>query len=806
MPELAYSELRADHLTTCLQALERLGLEQPFLSYYFWQVGGAQMEAARPLVAIETYQRGLARATEPSIYTAAIRVDLAAVLLGEGCWRDAKRLLTEVEPELDAVGATDVERFYRTEIVARWFGIQGEIDLQLGLPDRAAARFAREAEAAREAWQIQQASFPDEFSASRWDALRHRFHLALASSDFASVDPLLEKSRTDPFYTDWTPSLDVEFAVIAGAARYELERRGRPVVDAAEATLEAAAANSAARSIDKEQALMLLAKLHIESGNWGRARELVDELRRLHPQWPTPRCGSNPTAITVDAYDARVRYETAADDAARRAVLEDFERSFELFLRAWSEAPDRDAGIAFLRYGERALVLDELLRMCLAVDGPELGAKRALQWLGNAQLLGSLATHWKLARKPVEEWLAPLVVDGAGVIFVQSGRQQSTLFVVDSAGIVTRPLASDWRINVKVGALRGAVARAVRSKGDGSAPPVEEARELADLVLPADLRARVASWSHAWALGVESLGTLAFELVPLADGRRLGDVLPISYVPSLPVAAELATRARVRGAEPESATKAAVLAAPSVAPAVASKWKSSALSIDRAVFDTWSDAWGGRFESWLGDAATSQALCGAGASGVDALQVIVHGIEDVSRESAAGLLLAGEHGEFWTDALRGPTPRLVMLAACQIDDRPVRIGDDGRAGWAGRLAIEGSDCVVLTPVDLELKRALAFFELVQRSLARGRAPAAALVDARRELAKSGARAQDYLIYAWGAGVQPIVAAASTSATDTNAAGAATEAATPAFNSSWIVIGGVVLVVFVVGGIVARRRA
>ncbi|MCK6447190.1 MAG: CHAT domain-containing protein [Planctomycetes bacterium] len=790
-----------------MRALERLELEQPFLSYYFWQIGGAQMEAARPLVAIDTYQRGIAKATQPNVYAAAMKVDLAAVLIGEGCWRDAKQLLTEAEPELGAVDATEVERFYRTETVAHWFGIQGEIDLQLGLPDRAATRFQREAEAAREAWQIQQTAFPNEFSASRWDALRHRFHLALASSDFASVDALLEKSRTDPLYPDWTPSLDAEFAVLAGAARYELERRGKPVVDDAEATLEAAAANSAARSIDKEQALMLLAKLQIESGNWEAARELVDELRRLHPQWPTPRCGSNPTSITVDAYDARVRYESATDDTTRRSVLEDFERSFEVFLRAWSDAPDRDAGIAFLRYGERALVLDELLRMCLAVDGPEVGAKRALQWLGNAQLLGSLATHWQLARKPVDEWLAPLVVDGAGVLFVQSGRQQSTLFVVDAAGIVTRPLAADWQIATQVGALRGAVARAVRAQGDGSAPPVDEARALADLVLPADLRPRVAGWSHAWAIGVESLGTLAFELVPLADGRRLGDVLPISYVPSLPVAAELATRARVRGAEPESATKAAVLAAPSVVPAVASKWKSSALTIDDAVFEPWADAWGGRFESWIGAAATANALCEAGANGVDALQVVVHGIEDVTRESAAGLLLAGAQGEFWTDALRGPTPRLVLLAACQIDDRPVRIGDDGRAGWAGRFAIEGSDCVVLTPVDLELKRALAFFEIVQRSLARGRAPAAALVDARRELAKSGARAQDYLIYAWGAGVQPIVAAPATPVTaDTNAAGAATEAATPAFEMRWILIGGVVLVVFVVGGIVARRRS
>ncbi|MCC6409760.1 MAG: CHAT domain-containing protein, partial [Planctomycetes bacterium] len=430
---------------------------------------------------------------------------------------------------------------------------------------------------------------------------------------------------------------------------------------------------------------------------------------------------------------------------------------FEVFLAAWAEAPEREGGIAFLRYGERYLVLDELVRMCLAVDGPDAGARRALQWLGNAQLLGSLAQHWQLARRPLDEWLAPLVVDGAGILLVQPGRLHSTLFLIDAQGIVAADVDPDWKIQRLIGVLQSAVARAVRSTGERAEPPREEARALADSVLPATFRTRIAGWSHAYAIGVESYGHLALELLPLDDRRRLGDVVPISYVPSLPVAAELVHRARTRGAESVEQVYAAALAAPEVSGASAAKWKAAPLPIDAAAWRPWSDAWGDRWQTWLGPAASPAALRESGSRGVDLLQLVVHGIEDLERDYSAGLLLAGDGGEVWSDTLSGSTPRLVMLAACQVDSRPVRRGDDGLAGWAGRFAIEGTDCVVLTPVDLELERALAFFGLVQLGVRAGESPASALVAARRSLARSsGARAQDYLIYAWGAGMQPLL--------------------------------------------------
>jgi hypothetical protein len=297
----------------------------------------------------------------------------------------------------------------------------------------------------------------------------------------------------------------------------------------------------------------------------------------------------------------------------------------------------------------------------------------------------------------------------------------------------------------------------VRRTGAAAAPPDAEARALGESVLPLAVRARLATWSAAWVIGSESFGHLALDLIPLADGRLLGETLALDYVPSLPVAAELAARAAARGVEPPERVVAGVVGEPTVLGASAAKWTPAPLSIEAATWERWGDTWSGGWHAWLGPDATPAALCGAGARGIDVLQVVAHGVEDVERETSMGLLLAGEGGELWSDALTSPTPRLVLLAACQIDARPLRRGDDGRAGWAGRFATAGTDCVVLTPVDLEVGRAMEFFELVQRSLRAGESPAQALVLARRELAGAGRRAQDYLIYAWGAGSQPVIA-------------------------------------------------
>ncbi|MBI5435276.1 MAG: CHAT domain-containing protein [Planctomycetes bacterium] len=745
------------NLRHCREGLELVDAAPTLLGYWIWQYGLTTIYLNRFADAQAEFRHGLDVLRPEHAFASVLRVDLADIVQLDGCWREAREILAEAEPWLAPHEENAIDRFQRIEATGRWHGVQGEIDLKIGLPERAAARFEREAAYARDAWQYHHDQKLNGSSALRWTALDHRLKLALATGDFAGVDREFERAGTDPLYADWESESGAQFKVHIGAAHYERERRGETGLADAKATLEGALAGFAGDPLAQGEARVQLIKLAIERRDWTGAREHIDALRAAGVGSPKLACGGNPAAVALDAFEARVRFETTTDDSARRAALVDLERAFEVFLSAWEEAPEREGGIAFLRYGERYLVLDELVRMCLAVDGPEAGARRALQWIGNAQLLGSLAQHWQLERLPVAEWLAPLVLEGAGVVLVQPGRVNSTLFLIDAQGILAVDVDPDWKIQRFIGLLQNAVARAVHSTGARAAPPLDEARALADSVLPDEFRARVASWSHAFAIGVESYGHLAFELLPFDDARRLGDVLPISYVPSLPVAAELVQRARTRGIEPVEQVYAAALAAPEVSGASAAKWKPAPLAIDAAAWRPWSAVWGDRWQAWLGPAASPTALRESGSRGVDLLQLVVHGIEDLDRDYSSGLLLAGDGGEVWSDTLSGPTPRLVMLAACQVDSRPVRRGDDGLAGWAGRFAIEGTDCVVLTPVDLELERALAFFELVQHAVRAGESPSSALVAARRSLARSsGARAQDYLIYAWGAGTQPLL--------------------------------------------------
>ncbi|MCC6406297.1 MAG: hypothetical protein IT453_03955, partial [Planctomycetes bacterium] len=357
------------NLRSCREALERVGADPILLGYWIWQYGLTAIYLNRLADARAEFRHGLEVLPPEHAFASVLRVDLADIVQLDGCWREARQILAEAEPWLAPHDEGTIERFQRTEATGRWHGVQGEIDLKIGLPERAAARFEREAEYAREAWQYHREQKLNGSSALRWTALDHRLKLALATGDFAGVDRELERAASDPLFADWESESGAQFKVHVGAAHYERERRGETGLTDAKATLEAALEASEGDPLGQGEARVQLIKLAIERADWTSAREQIDALRAAGVGSTKLACGGNPAAVALDAFDARVRFETARDVAARRAALADLERSFEVFLAAWAEAPEREGGIAFLRYGERYLVLDELVRMCLAVDG-----------------------------------------------------------------------------------------------------------------------------------------------------------------------------------------------------------------------------------------------------------------------------------------------------------------------------------------------------------------------------------------------------------------------------------------------------
>src|SRR6185436_12409095 len=142
-------------------------------------------------------------------------VDLAALESYEGRWDEAYRSLDDCRDGLRKREEPGPAKLARALSSGSWHGTRGELDVLLGLPDRAATSFAEEQEIARET----------EDPLLYWNAFEHQLQLHLALYDFPGVLRLVSDAREGQGYAEVPQDLRDKHRLFEAAALCELERR-----------------------------------------------------------------------------------------------------------------------------------------------------------------------------------------------------------------------------------------------------------------------------------------------------------------------------------------------------------------------------------------------------------------------------------------------------------------------------------------------------------------------------------------------------------------------------------------------------
>lgn len=670
---------------------------------------------------------------------------LEAAFVGSALVRNALEFSSQSEASYDQAQRAELES------AAYWCAARAECEISLGRPIRADATLSRAERLAE---------LSGHFGA-RWLAFDLRLRQALALMAWEEVDTHVARASASGLLSQASAVELAQLRLRQAIARHELRWRDDPsdrehldairelVVDA---SLPASRRASAAR---------FAAGYYAELGDAERAAEALglagtDAARERRTSFE---------AADLDAIEMRLAL-LGRDPERARAALEQLERSATRFLGDWARVAELSSAVALLQFAQRERVLAELTYGCLAVHGPQAGAHRALEWLHRAQQIGGLARGLGLARDAaaLERDVAALVGPRRGFVVFHSGRRESYLFLVDAQSLRCLTIEAGARLRDTAGALANAATAAVRSGAAWDDPRVREiVATLCEQVRFEEWRCWLEALESATVVGDESVGHLPLALLPTTSGAVLGERLALAHAPSIPVAAELVRRARGRGVVASAQFRACLLGAPA-APAD--------VGIDEARLRAWSERLGRTTKLALGREASPTSFASA-SQGCQLVQIVAHGQYDSQRECRAGFQLYAAElalGAIWSETVeRSDAARLTSLAVCGASQHPVLRGDDGRTGLAASFLIAGSDCVLQTPIDLEVEAAVEFFERVSLLVADGASPSEALRVARVSTSKRAPKLQDLLVHAWGAGHQPLVDASSVVAPRANGA-------------------------------------
>ncbi len=708
--QFLFSELELEPVTA---AFERV-LSLPQLSREM--VNNLRVERARGLLSRQQFALALADLDATSEAVSRAPSVLAALERGERPEGfDAERLLSNA---------------------AYWYAARAEGEISLGRPSRA-AEWLDQAE--------RLATLIDAFPI-RWLVFDLRLRQALALSAWDEIEPLIERAQDAGLLDGLSASERAQLDLRRAIARHELRLREDPSDLSELGVIRALSVDESAPPARRSTAAHFAAAYLVGAGDAAGAREALARVAGPSDSAHRPSF----EAADLDAIALRIAL-VEGDGPGARAALEQLERSAARFLDDWAVVAELSSAVAVLQFAQRERVLAELVRGCLAVHGPEAGARRGLEWLHRAQLIGGLARGLGLDRASgsLERDLEWLVGPGRGLVVFQSDRDHSFVFLVDAHALRCFEVGGGERLREAASALANAATRAVHAGADlGDARVHEALTELAELIGARDWLAWLNGLDGVTVVGDESVGHLPLALLETGESERLGARIAMTYAPSMPVAAELARRADDFGKVGFEQFRACLLGA-AAAPAD--------VGIEPERMQQWADRLGGRALMRVGEDAVAAALDALGDEH-QLLQVVAHGRYDPQRECRAGFLLSG--GEVWSDSIeRRRMPRLVALAVCGASQRPVLLGDDGRTGLAASFLLAGSNCVLQTPIDLEVEAAVALFERVSVLVGAGASPAEALRDARRGGAGRAPKLQDFLVHAWGAGHAPVVDAA-----------------------------------------------
>jgi hypothetical protein len=302
-----------------------------------------------------------------------------------------------------------------------------------------------------------------------------------------------------------------------------------------------------------------------------------------------------------------------------------------------------------------------------------------------------------------------LLAENSGLLLYVPSARQSVVLVVDrdrvgcteAAGLnLMQRILSDYR-----GILLAGLSEDAGMRDSELANERKFASELAQLLFPADVLARVRSWRGISVSGLDVLGPVPLGWLPLGDASHLGCALAWDTLPSIPYGVAQARALDAPRPEPH----AELLLVGGVQPSAEVLRKYAGLETlllsertVRALASSYSE-----YSTLTGEQATvSRVLQESGHHAV--VQMLVHAIQDFSRTPPMGLVLEGvgeESGVLWADAVSagqfsGSATRLAVLAACRSAQGPLRRGDAGSADVVGAWLAAGVPAVLVSHSDL----------------------------------------------------------------------------------------------------------
>ena len=634
---------------------------------------------------------------------------------------------------------------------ARLAGIRAQILVELGLPERAAAwvrEERREVEAHVVALEDEQervrawrASWIHE---GNWLLAQQRYAAALrfVEEPLRRLDAALARAGDDARQRSVFEGTRSELELVRCFARGRLadergQARGEVVTDLL-AILDAPTTSPRARLSIALRGV----EFAFRAGDLKAADDFVTTMR---------------TTLEALGASAQVKERAMVDAAAlglaRRSGRDPAElsklgaaarESYGAFLADWETLPQREGGFGFLNAGHRRFYIAELVDSELERTGPEHALELFLRAQRNdvsgPEALGALGAHQLLERfrnevlGPDEGALLFLPAPGVGHVFGLDAEGVVHARLADDVALRkrSRELLADLRAmgsdDLAVDHVRADRARTARIEAT-------LAQLSADLV-PAALRTRLANWKAVTIIGGDLLGEVPFDALPLANGRALGDVLPVTHLPSVPAGLALAAHATA----PPPAFDYAVFAAGEATAEAARRWPEVDApgvhpeELDALLAPFLAD----RRAPCVAAEATWEGFVRTASSAAVA-QVLVHGVVDRERELPATLVFSADAAKpdglvHIEDVLAlERAPDCVLLTTCHSAAGPARAGDDVAARLAGAFLARGSQVVLEALGPLDVAPTLAISAALLRELRTGATPAEALQAARRSL-------------------------------------------------------------------------
>ena len=309
-----------------------------------------------------------------------------------------------------------------------------------------------------------------------------------------------------------------------------------------------------------------------------------------------------------------------------------------------------------------------------------------------------------------------------GVLIYVPGRLHSAVFVIDATDIQLVPLQDAIRLRPAVDKLMDACLEALAGPATRADSWRKPAAQVAKLLLPDAVQAKLRSWKRVTICGAGMLQNAPLDLLPIQFGNEshlLGERLAIDYTANLPAALTIAARRPVGQ----------MLLAGALMTERAGKRREA---IDTERVQPLLQPYGAEQRLCLLDQTIHQQLLLQNLRSASVAHLIGHGFDDsivfrdephgasLTRAQVAGLKLDG---------------LVVILGSCNGGVAPWRRGGNPlAASLAGAMLAAGARCTIVAMTDLQLGRHLHAMTHLHETLATGRAPAEAMLAARRILA------------------------------------------------------------------------